>query len=128
MGCTVARGTFVHAAVLGAVGAGVLWAGQAAGVGVALALMGAVALGLVATQGPFGQLVSQLPKVQRSEGLSEAVRAAGIREDRVSVLQAQDTSFVGGWVGLPGLEHRLRESLGRIGRYRDGSILWNDGA
>ena len=26
-----ARGTFVHAAVLGAVGAGVLWAGQAAG-------------------------------------------------------------------------------------------------
>ena len=71
------RGALVHAAVLGAVGTGVLWAGQAAGTGAAIGLMGAVALGLVAVQGPFGQLVSRLPKARRSDGLAGAVRASG---------------------------------------------------
>jgi hypothetical protein len=104
------RGTWVHGAVLAAVGSGVLWAGQAAGLPGALGLMAAVALVLVALQGPLGRGVSYLPKVTLSPTLIEALKASDVDEARVSVLKARDTSFVGGWVGVPGFERLVVSS------------------
>ena len=74
--------------------------------GAALATLGAVVgvVGLLGLQGPWlwfttGRRGGALP----ADAAARA-RAAGLDPARIKVVDAEDGSFVGGWVGLPGAE------------------------
>lgn len=116
------RGTLVHTLFIVLAGAS-LWAATAwlGPMGAGLSA-GVLSLFILAFQLPLLRLTGGLRPRRLSAEEAAIVSAAGIDPEVVRTVDAHDSSYVGGWLGLPGLERLVvpthwQTELSRSARY-----------
>lgn len=99
-----ARGVAAHAGVVGATGVAVMITARTFGSGAAFAVTAAATLALAAAQGWLFTVSTGRALRPPDPSLGPALAAAGLTAREVRVAEADDRSFRGDWVGLPGAE------------------------
>jgi hypothetical protein len=60
----------------------------------------AMAIAVLAGQGPLARIIAPLPRRRPSAAEAARIRAAGLDPDLVQIITTPDDAFVGGWIGL----------------------------